>query len=338
MFDPVGTHHPKAPHIVVQPEECYCYKFNVPDHHPTGMYWYHPHLHGSTALQIWSGSLGLLYVDGSLEEELASYGVTNSNEFVVWDPAFRAVEAEDHELEVDEFLLGQTTLSKIHPFLVNGVETPSFTVSAGEVLHFRSLCGTTENENTFIIYKDGEQDMPWDEAAYPFYLIGADGVMWKKPVKKNIIVMAGGQRYEILIQLDEPGNYVISQQGIQGMQFFDMYGHPHDQILANITVTPNEGKEPKVPIEEMRFTPGYPEEENIEAHNIVKTETIVFSMGANRDQAPFPQYYVNGKPFSPDRLDFHAQPGEAVEYLLVNANHNVHPFHIHVNRFQVKEM
>jgi suppressor of ftsI len=88
----------------------------------------------------------------------------------------------------------------------------------------------------------------------------------------------------------------------------------------------------------MVFTPGYEESESIQAEDIVKSETIVFSMGADRDKAPFPQYYVNGKPFSPGRLDFFAQPGEAREYILVNANHNVHPFHIHVNRFQVKEI
>lgn len=88
----------------------------------------------------------------------------------------------------------------------------------------------------------------------------------------------------------------------------------------------------------MVFTPGYEESESIQAEDIVKSETIVFSMGADRDKAPFPQYYVNGKPFSPGRLDFFAEPGEAREYILVNANHNVHPFHIHVNRFQVKEI
>lgn len=61
-------------------------------------------------------------------------------------------------------------------------------------------------------------------------------------------------------------------------------------------------------------------------------------MGANFDQVPFPQYYVNGRPFNPSEIRFHAQPGEAREYTLINANHNAHPFHIHVNRFQVKEM
>jgi len=88
----------------------------------------------------------------------------------------------------------------------------------------------------------------------------------------------------------------------------------------------------------MIFTPGYDESESIESHQIVASENIVFSMGADRNKAPFPQYFVNGKAFSPDRLDFFAHPGEAREYVLINGNHNVHPFHIHVNRFQVIEM
>jgi len=346
MFDPVGTHDPHATHVSVDPGRCYCYRFNIPDHHPTGLYWYHPHLHGSTAIQIWGGMLGLLYVDArdgeeekSLERELARYGVTRSEEFVIWDPAFRAVDdAPTHDLEVDEFLLAQTTLSKIHPFLVNGKMNPVFETPKKQALWLRSVCATIENENTFIVYRQGDEQKDWDEVAIPFYIVGADGVTWSKPSKRNILVMAGGQRYEILLYFDEPGTYVISQQGIQGMQFFDMYGHPHDQILATIRVTDQEGAAPTVPFEQMRFTPGYSPSEDIQAHNIEKTETIVFSMGANRDEAPFPQYFVNGKPFHPDRIDFTAEPGEAREYILINANHNVHPFHIHVNRFQVKEM
>jgi len=339
MFDPVNTHNPTAKHIAIHPGECYCYRFNIPKHQPGGMYWYHPHLHGSTALQIWGGMLGLLYVEGPLEEELKGYGITNSQEFVIWDPVFRDVDKPTHNLEVDEFLKGQTTLSKIHPFLVNGEMTPNFEVGVGEVLHLRALCGTIENENTFIVYPEGQENEPWDEAAISFWIIASDGVTYSEPRKKHIIVMAGGQREEILLQFDKPGTYVISQQGIQGMQFFDMYGHPHDQILATITVDTNVRTQlPTMPIEQMRFTPGYKEEEAIQAHEIVKSENIVFSMGANRDEAPFPQYFVNGVPFDPNRLDFFAQPGEAREYILINANHNVHPFHIHVNRFQVKEM
>ncbi|CAB9517969.1 Multicopper oxidase mco [Seminavis robusta] len=343
MFDPVNTHNPDAPHISIEPGQCYCYRFNVPHHHPGGMYWYHPHLHGSTALQMWGGMLGVFYVDGPLEDEMAAFGVSNVHEFVIWDPALRAVHNEpSHNLEVDRFLLGQTTLSKIHPFLVNGKYNPTFTTAAGQVLWLRSLCATVENENTFIVYRQGEEDQPWDDAAIPFWVVGSDGVTYQKPQQKHILVMAGAQREEILLQFEEPGTYVISQQGIEGMQFFDMYGHPHNQILATIVVHELEAEKssllPNKPITDMRFTPGYDPGEDIQAHDIAKTETIVFTMGANRDQAPFPQYYVNGKSFAPDRIDFFAHPGEAVEYILINGNHNVHPFHIHVNRFQIQEM
>ena len=231
--------------------------------------------------------MGLLWVEGPLEAELQAYGITNSQEFVIWDPVFQTVNKETHNLEVDDFLKGQTTLSKIHPFLVNGQMTPNFVTRVHQVLHLRALCATIENENTFIVYKEGQEDQPWDEAAIPFFVIASDGVTYSQPVKKNIMVMAGGQRHELLLQFDEPGNYVISQQGIEGMQFFDMYGHPHNQILATITVPENNDDKsllPTIPIMDMRFTPGYTKEESIQAEDIVASETIVFSMGANRNE------------------------------------------------------
>lgn len=358
MFDPVGTHNPEAPHVAIQPNQCYCYRFQLPKDHPDGLYWYHPHVHGSSAVQLWGGMMGLVKVEGKLMTELEDYNVRDSRDFVIWDPAFQNIRGQKpnakHDIEVDEFLLGQTTLSKIHPFLVNGEITPRFdNVSVGQVLHLRALCGTIENENTFIVYKAPNEDddsnidystWDWNESGLPFWVVASDGVTYSRPMKRTAIVMAGGQREEILLQFDQPGKYVISQQGIQSMQFFDMPGHPHDQILAEIYVTQDENdassakRRPTIPIEDMVFTPGYKEEETIQSHQITKTESIVFSMGANRNMAPFPQYYINGKAFSADRLDFHANPGEAVEYILINANHNVHPFHIHVNRFQVQEM
>jgi FtsP/CotA-like multicopper oxidase with cupredoxin domain len=334
MFDPVGTHNPKAPHIAVKPGQCYCYRFQIPEHHPDGLYWYHPHVHGNSAVQMWGGLMGLIYVEGNLEKELQSYNIHNSQEFVLWDPAFQDIREKkphaEHDIQVDEFLLGQTTLSKIHPFLVNGQITPNYNVKVNEVLHLRALCGTIENENTFIVYKQGHHEEHWDDAAIPFYVIASDGVTYSTPRQRKAIVMAGGQREEILLQFDEPGTYVISQQGIQGMQFFDMYGHPHDQLLATITVVPAEDKAslPTVPIKDMRFTPGYKEEENIANEDIVKIETVVFSMGTNRDQAPFPQYYINGNSFDSERIVLQAEPNTAVEYLVINDKHNVHPVSI----------
>jgi len=337
MFDPVNTNNPFAEHVKVNPGECYCYKFTVPKHHPEGMYWYHPHLHGSTAIQMWSGMIGVLYVekevkddteeelDSTHEEEqdaegeelsfaqsLSKYGITNTQEFIIWDPAFQAVtDQPTHDLEVDEFLLGQTTLSKIHPFLINEELNPTFHSKVGKVLHLRVLCATIENENTFIIYPEGNEQLSWDDPnaeVVPFYIIGSDGVMYSTPIQKNIMVLSGGQRQEVLIKFEKEGRYVISQQGIQGMQFFDMRGHPHDQILATIVVSNQEqdqdddgdtelgmkdaereaSTKPTISISQMKFTPGYKPSETITPDQITASETIVFSMGSNFDQVPFP--------------------------------------------------
>jgi FtsP/CotA-like multicopper oxidase with cupredoxin domain len=40
------------------------YQFSVPKNDPPGMYWYHPHLHGETTIQVNGGATGALIVDG----------------------------------------------------------------------------------------------------------------------------------------------------------------------------------------------------------------------------------------------------------------------------------
>lgn len=40
------------------------YEYNIPADHPAGTFWYHPHRHGSTALQVSSGMAGALIIKG----------------------------------------------------------------------------------------------------------------------------------------------------------------------------------------------------------------------------------------------------------------------------------
>ena len=42
----------------------FTYEYNIPSDHPAGTFWYHPHMHGSTALQVSSGMTGALIVRG----------------------------------------------------------------------------------------------------------------------------------------------------------------------------------------------------------------------------------------------------------------------------------
>jgi FtsP/CotA-like multicopper oxidase with cupredoxin domain len=50
--------------IAIRPNVSFEYEYNIPATHPAGTFWYHPHLHGSTALQVSSGMAGALIVRG----------------------------------------------------------------------------------------------------------------------------------------------------------------------------------------------------------------------------------------------------------------------------------
>ncbi|WP_224242560.1 multicopper oxidase family protein [Hyalangium gracile] len=68
LFEPVGTSDPSSHMIAIKPGEKKEYTFEMPDDHPTGLYWYHPHHHGSTSVQVANGLAGLIVVEGAIDE------------------------------------------------------------------------------------------------------------------------------------------------------------------------------------------------------------------------------------------------------------------------------
>lgn len=50
--------------LKINPGQKFQYEYNIPADHPAGTFWYHPHLHGSTALQVGSGMAGALVIHG----------------------------------------------------------------------------------------------------------------------------------------------------------------------------------------------------------------------------------------------------------------------------------
>lgn len=50
--------------VNVKPKQSFEHVYDVPAEHPAGTFWYHPHLHGSTALQVSSGMAAPLIIRG----------------------------------------------------------------------------------------------------------------------------------------------------------------------------------------------------------------------------------------------------------------------------------
>lgn len=68
IFEPLGTCDVTAPMISIAPGEYKDYPFVIPPDQSPGLNWYHPHAHGSTAVQAVSGMAGGLIIKGAIDE------------------------------------------------------------------------------------------------------------------------------------------------------------------------------------------------------------------------------------------------------------------------------
>src|SRR5262249_18690480 len=68
LFNPLGSMDPAAPPITISSGQSFTYEFRLPEDHPSGLFWYHPHYHGSTGPQVSNGMAGLILVKGPIDE------------------------------------------------------------------------------------------------------------------------------------------------------------------------------------------------------------------------------------------------------------------------------
>ncbi|HEV3385568.1 MAG TPA: redoxin domain-containing protein [Gemmata sp.] len=63
-------------YVEIMPHEQHQFEYEIPANHPAGTYWYHPHKHGSVALQLTGGMAGALIVEGDLDHVPGIKGIT----------------------------------------------------------------------------------------------------------------------------------------------------------------------------------------------------------------------------------------------------------------------
>ncbi len=51
------------PFLRIDPGQTFEYEIDLPDDHPSGVFWYHPHQHGLVADQLFGGLYGAIIVD-----------------------------------------------------------------------------------------------------------------------------------------------------------------------------------------------------------------------------------------------------------------------------------
>lgn len=323
-----GLHvSPKAPSdnslLKIEPQTEYEYCFQVPKFHPPGTFWYHAHVHGSTALQVMNGVAGALIIEETKEQRVVP-------------------EAKDIIWMIQE-IVGQEAekvYTHDHPqvsYTVNGKFKPTLRMRPGEIQRWRFINATaTPGGYANLQLLDGN-DKPQD-----MFMIAVDGAPLRRMQKKTQYVLPPGSRVDFLTQLPGAGQYRMMKRRFQG--------RARDQVLAMIDVT---GKQMSMTLPN-QLPPMSPFLSPITDDQITNRRTLRFQICPDQARGDvcknFPKagqpaaqnhdqvsnvFLIDEKQYSPDRIDQAIKLGAVEEWEIINETGAEHPFHIHTNHFQV---
>jgi FtsP/CotA-like multicopper oxidase with cupredoxin domain len=130
----------------VHPQETKEYVIKIPADHPAGTFWYHAHLHGSTAIQVSSGMVGTIVIEGATGlDAVPEIKAAKEQVFVLQQFAF------DENGQMEDFnadFPSNPTISTAYGrhIMVNGQLLPTIRMRPGEVQRWRFVhAGIQEN-------------------------------------------------------------------------------------------------------------------------------------------------------------------------------------------------
>jgi FtsP/CotA-like multicopper oxidase with cupredoxin domain len=188
----------------IQPGESRQYEYRIRDDHPAGTYWYHPHLHGSSAMQVGSGMAGALIIEGPIDD-VPEIAAAAEKVFVFQAPVYDPATGR-----LDSFAQVANITTNEPPFLINGVRVPRIVMHSGEVQNWRFVNAAIFNflnlaldDHTLYQYAhDGNPRRTFRRSGPPLPVDPASGL-------PQGIVLAPGNRTTVLVKAGAPGTYLL---------------------------------------------------------------------------------------------------------------------------------
>ena len=174
----------------IQPHTTWTAQYTVNQSASTN--WYHPHLMGKTAEQVYHGLAGMIIIDSDLSDALdlpKTYGVDDIP-LVLQDKYFDENGQIDYSPSRMQVMRGYTGGT----MLANGVINPYINVPAKKV-RFRILNGS--NGSLYKLEFNNKKS---------FSQIATDNSFLEKPVEMNQVVLTPGERAEIIVDFSNDLN------------------------------------------------------------------------------------------------------------------------------------
>ncbi|TBV04747.1 multicopper oxidase family protein, partial [Stutzerimonas kirkiae] len=389
--------------LSINPGVQFEYEYNIPSDHPAGTFWYHTHLHGSTALQVSSGMAGALIVRGNRLPDGNSNGDLDTllkptatqpfrERLVVLQQIQYACRDQDNSIKrnpdktyrcdpgdvgtIDDYDLfgpGEWATSGRYTS-INGRVLPLFTeATSGQVERWRVIHGGVRDTISLQFRKLQSNELPatLDLATQrsllqqqcagkplPQHRVAADGLTLAEVQTSEQTVYQPGYRWDTLMVFPEPGIYCVIDAATPAAASVDRNGlspallgfvqvaqggsvqgdsrrYLTNALLeaakANIPgqVAASVAKDLENGLKLTRFVP-HP---TIQDDELTGSQTLTFNIVNDPDGNGF-RFEVNDQSFQPGRIDRSLTLGDVEEWTL-NSRTVGHPFHIHVNPFQI---
>lgn len=322
----VAPRNDGGPHTVIDSGKTWTPSFEVLDHAST--HWYHPHLHEKTHEQVQKGIAGFIIVRDSAESALSiprKYGI---------DDIPLVLQTRGFDLN-SQIITTQTALDTT--LMVNATISPFLPVPA-QVVRLRMLNGASER-----VFNLGLSDNK------EFYQIGSDGGLLPKPIKLTRLMLAPGERAELLVNLTGLAGSNIQLKNY-GTEIPNAYygarqpGMGAGQVIANYSLNPLNGAD--FNILEMRIVTAtanpvvgipsdlvsvavIPENQSVVTRNLTFMSSV---MGPGAINGPF---MINNTHFDMNVVNYRIPFNNTEIWELRNQTPIAHPFHIHNIHFFV---
>ena len=192
--------------------------------------------------------------------------------------------------------------------LVNGQVMPALYLRPGEMQRWRIANISADDFYNFAL--PGQK----------LHIISRDGNTLSHVQAVDSEVMAPGDRIEILVQGGLWGTY-----DVQSLPFNEGFAHYTKDTFMHMVVAGMPMLSKELPKQLIPY-------DNFKESHIDNTRILTFSMSGTDDN---PTFLLDGKQYNPDVIDQVMTLGTTEEWKLVNKSREVHPFHIHINPFQV---
>lgn len=284
----------------VPPGGTYDYEFVAVD---PGLYWYHPHMRGD--VQIEAGLYAPIRIAAPLD---AAIDVASDRVFVLDDVKLASSGQLARYTDNLDLMLGRQG----NVVLVNGRQQPEIEAAAGSRERWRFV--NTANGRYFHLELPG----------HTFRVIGWDGGLVSMPYETERLLVAPGERYDVLVELRGTKGDALELRTVH----YDR-GHnvpdPGPIPLLTIALGASVPEPASLPTSWGDTTP-------LSVDPATPRRRLV--MREDDSNPGNPVFTINGEAF-PDITPISGQPGSLEIWDIENASEMDHPFHLHGMSFQI---